>query len=57
MLIRNAFDVALEDIDARDPTVRWSDRRNKIGWDCPDALYATIPVREDAVYRLRGRAH
>lgn len=55
MLIRNAFDVALEDIDARDPTVRWSDRRNKIGWDCPDALYATIPVRDDAVYRLRGR--
>lgn len=55
MLVRNAFDVALEDLDARMPTVRWADRRNKIGWDCPDALYATIPVRDDAVYRLRGR--
>jgi hypothetical protein len=54
-LLRNAFDVALEDIDPERPTIRWSDRRNKIGWDCPDALYATLPVREDAVYRLRGR--
>jgi hypothetical protein len=55
MLLRNALDVALEDIDPDRPTIRWADRRNKIGWDCPDALYATIPVRDDAVYRLRGR--
>jgi hypothetical protein len=55
MLVRNALDVALEEIDPSNPTVRWADRRNKIGWDCPDALYATIPVRDDAVYRLRGR--
>jgi len=55
MLVRNALDVAIEDIDPERPTVRWADRRNKFGWDCPDALYATIPVREDAVYRLRGR--
>ncbi|MEW6273129.1 MAG: hypothetical protein AB1689_27950 [Thermodesulfobacteriota bacterium] len=55
MLLRNALDVAIEDCDPDRPTVRWSDRRNKFGWDCPDALYATIPVREDAVYRLTGR--
>ncbi len=55
MLVRNALDVAIEDIDPERPTVRWADRRNKFGWDCPDALYATIPVREGAVYRLRGR--
>jgi len=55
MLLRNAFDVALEDIDPDRPTIRWADRRNKFGWDCPDALYATIPLREGGVYRLRGR--
>jgi len=55
MLLRNALDVAIEDIDAERPTVRWMDRRNKFGWDCPDALYATIPVVEGATYRLRGR--
>jgi len=55
MLVRNALDVALEDSDPRHPTVRWADRRNKIGWDCPDAIYATIPIQDDAVYRLRGR--
>lgn len=55
MLLRNAFDVALEDIDPDRPTVRWAERRNKFGWDCPDALYATIPIRDDAVYRLSGR--
>jgi len=55
MLVRNALDVALEDVDPQRPTIRWADRRNKFGWDCPDALYATIPVRDDAVYRLRGR--
>lgn len=55
MLLRNALDVALEDIDPERPTIRWMDRRNKFGWDCPDALYATIPVSERGVYRLRGR--
>jgi len=55
MLLRNALDVALEDIDPERPTIRWMDRRNKFGWDCPDALYATIPVSEHGVYRLRGR--
>ena len=54
-LVRNALDIAIEDIDPEYPTIRWADRRNKFGWDCPDALYATIPVREDAIYRLRGR--
>jgi hypothetical protein len=55
MLVRNALDVAIEDVDPDRPAIRWADRRNKYGWDCPDALYATIPVRDDAVYRLRGR--
>lgn len=55
MLLRNALDVAIEDLDPLEPTVRWMDRRNKFGWDCPDALYATIPVSEHAVYRLTGR--
>lgn len=55
MLLRNALDVAIEDIDPEQPSIRWMDRRNKFGWDCPDALYATIPVSESAVYRLRGR--
>lgn len=55
MLLRNALDVAIEEIDPERPTVRWMERRNKFGWDCPDALYATIPVSEHAVYRLTGR--
>lgn len=55
MLLRNALDVAIEDIDPEHPTIRWMDRRNKFGWDCPDALYATIPVAEHGVYRLTGR--
>lgn len=55
MLLRNALDVAIEDIDPERPTIRWMDRRNKFGWDCPDALYATIPVAEQATYRIRGR--
>ena len=50
VLVRNAFDVALEDWDPRHPTIRWADRR-KIGWDCPDAIYATIPIQDDGVYR------
>src|SRR5262245_1479893 len=41
-LLRNAFDVALEDIDPDRPTFNWLTRRNKIGWDCPDALYANV---------------
>lgn len=55
MLLRNALDVAIEDCDPLAPTIRWADRRNKFGWDCPDALYGTVPIRDDAVYRLRGR--
>lgn len=55
MLLRNALDVAIEDIDPERPSIRWMDRRNKFGWDCPDAMYATIPVAEHATYRLRGR--
>lgn len=55
MLIRNAFDVAIEDIDPDRPRINWLTRRNKIGWDCPDALYANVAIRDDAVYRLRGK--
>src|SRR5260221_8711125 len=55
MLVRNALEMAIEDVDPDRPVIRWADRRNKYGWDCPDALYATIAVRDDAVYRLRGR--
>jgi hypothetical protein len=55
MLIRNAFDVALEDIDPDRPRFNWLTRRNKIGWDCPDALYASVAIRDDATYRIRGR--
>ncbi|MDX2166345.1 MAG: hypothetical protein SF182_04755 [Deltaproteobacteria bacterium] len=54
-LLRNALDVALEDVDPDRPTLRWMDRRNKFGWDCPDALYATIPLAAGATYWLRGR--
>jgi hypothetical protein len=55
MLVRNAFDVAIEDIDPDRPRFRWLTRRNKIGWDCPDALYATVAIRDDATYRITGR--
>jgi hypothetical protein len=55
MLLRNAFDVAIEEIDPDRPRITWLTRRNKIGWDCPDALYAKVTIRDDAVYRLTGR--
>ena len=55
MLIRNAFDVAIEDIDPDRPAFNWLTRRNKIGWDCPDALYANVSIRDDATYRITGR--
>jgi hypothetical protein len=54
MLVRNAFDVAIEDIDPDRPMFNWLTRRNKIGWDCPDALYANVAVRDDAIYRITG---
>lgn len=54
MLLRNAFDVAIEDIDPDRPRIAWLTRRNKIGWDCPDALYANVAIRDDAVYRITG---
>ncbi len=55
MLIRNAFDVAIEDHDPDRPRLRWLTRRNKIGYDCADALYGWVAVRDDAVYRISGR--
>ena len=55
MLLRNAFDVAIEDLDPDRPRFNWLTRRNKIGWDCPDALYAHVAIRDDAVYRIRGK--
>jgi len=55
MLVRNAFDVAIEDIDPDRPKFNWLTRRNKMGWDCPDALYAFVAIRDDATYRIRGR--
>lgn len=55
MLVRNAFDVAIEDVDPDRPRITWLTRRNKLGWDCPDALYAKATIRDDAVYRLEGR--
>jgi hypothetical protein len=55
MLIRNAFDVAIEDHDPDRPRFNWLTRRNKIGWDCPDALYGFVAIRDDATYRIRGR--
>ncbi|MGH7855823.1 MAG: DUF1214 domain-containing protein [Candidatus Binatia bacterium] len=55
MLIRNAFDVAIEDIDPDRPRFNWLTRRTKIGWDCPDALYANVAIRGDATYRITGR--
>ncbi|MGH7788325.1 MAG: hypothetical protein ACRERC_15760 [Candidatus Binatia bacterium] len=54
MLVRNAFDVAIEDIDRDRPRITWLTRRNKIGWDCPDALYGNVAIRADGVYRLTG---
>jgi hypothetical protein len=55
MLVRNAFDVAIEDIDPDRPKFNWLTRRNKLGWDCPDALYAYAAIRDDATYRIAGR--
>ena len=55
MLLRNAFDVAIEDIDPDRPKFEWLTRRNKMGWDCPDALYAHVAIRDDATYRITGR--
>jgi hypothetical protein len=55
MLVRNAFDVAIEDIDPDRPKLNWLTRRNKLGWDCPDALYAYVAIRDDATYRITGR--
>jgi hypothetical protein len=55
MLLRNAFDVAIEDHDPDRPQIAWLTRRNKIGWDCPDALYAFCAIRGDNSYRIRGR--
>ena len=55
MLMRNAFDVAIEDIDPDRPQFNWLTRRNKLGWDCPDALYASVCIRDDATYRITGR--
>ena len=55
MLVRNAFDIAIEDIDPDRPKFNWLTRRNKLGWDCPDALYASVAIRDDATYRITGR--
>jgi len=55
MLVRNAFDVAIEEIDPDRPRFNWLTRRNKLGWDCPDALYAYVAIRDDATYRITGR--
>jgi hypothetical protein len=55
MLLRNAFDLAIEDHDPDRPRFHWLTRRNKIGWDCPDALYGFVAIRDDARYRIRGR--
>ena len=57
MLLRNALDVAIEDIDPDHPRFNWLTRRNKMGWDCPDALYGNAIVRDDASYRITGRRH
>ena len=54
-LVRNAFDAAIEDIDPDRPKFNWLTRRNKLGWDCPDALYAYVAIRGDATYRITGR--
>ncbi|GIW39441.1 MAG: hypothetical protein KatS3mg076_0018 [Candidatus Binatia bacterium] len=53
-LLRNALDVAIEEHDPDRPRVRWLTRRNKIGYDCADALYGYAEIRPDATYRLRG---
>jgi hypothetical protein len=54
MLLRNAFDMALEDFDPDRPHVHWWTRRFKLGWDCPDALYGISALRGDATYRVSG---
>ena len=55
MLLRNALDVAIEDIDPDYPRFNWLTRRNKMGWDCPDALYGNALVLDNASYRITGR--
>jgi hypothetical protein len=55
MLIRNAFDFGIEEHDPDRPHIAWLTRRNKIGWDCPDAFYALGAIRGTNRYRLRGR--
>ncbi len=55
MLLRNALDNAIESYDPDRPRIFWNDRLNKVGLDCADALYASAPVRDSAVYRVYGR--
>jgi hypothetical protein len=54
-LVRNAFDVAIEDLDPERPRFNWLTRRNKIGYDCPDALYGNVIIRDDRTYRITGK--
>lgn len=54
MLLRNAFDMALEDFDPDRPHIHWWTRRFKLGWDCPDSLYGISALRGGASYRLSG---
>ncbi len=55
MLLRNALDNAIESYDPDRPRIFWNDRLNKVGLDCADALYGSAPLRDSAVYRIRGR--
>ena len=52
-LLATALDKAVLRADPDDPQIRWS--RDTWGLPNSDALYTTVPVRGDAVYRLRGR--
>ena len=47
--------VAIEEIDPDRPRITWLTRRNKLGWDCPDALYANAVVNDRATYRITGK--
>jgi len=54
MLLRNGFDMAIEDFDPDRPHIHWWTRRFKLGWDCPDSLYGISALRGGASYRVSG---
>jgi hypothetical protein len=53
--LKNALEVAVDELDPELPRLRWYTGRYKVGYDCPDALYGSVNLQPGARYRLRGR--